>query len=38
MLGMEGRRYKLWWCGKGDGVGGVRVMVFTGGEMERAGC
>ena len=24
---MEGRRYKLWWSGKGDGVGGVGVMV-----------
>ena len=24
---MKGRRYKLWWSGKGDGVGGVRVMV-----------
>ena len=28
MLGMEGRRYKLLWSGKGDGVGGVRVMVM----------
>ena len=27
MLGMEGRRYKLWWSGKGDEVGGVVVMV-----------
>ena len=27
MLGMKGRRYKLWWSGKGDGVGGVGVMV-----------
>ena len=27
MLGMKRRRYKLWWCGKGDGVGGVEVMV-----------
>ena len=27
MLGVKGRRYKLWWSGKGDGVGGVRVMV-----------
>ena len=27
MLGMEGRRYKLLWSGKGDGVGGVDVMV-----------
>ena len=25
MLGMNGRRYKLWWSG--DGVGGVGVMV-----------
>ena len=27
MLGMEGRRHKLCWSGKGDGVGGVDVMV-----------
>ena len=27
MLGMIGRRYKLWWSVKGDGVGGVGVMV-----------
>ena len=27
MLGMKGRRYKLWWSEKGDGVGGVGVMV-----------
>ena len=27
MLGMKGRRYKLSWSGKGDGVGGVGVMV-----------
>ena len=27
MLGMKGRRYKMWWSGKGDGVGGVGVMV-----------
>ena len=27
MLGMKGRRYKLWLSGKGDGVGGVGVMV-----------
>ena len=26
MLEMEGCRYKLWWSGKGDGVGGVGVM------------
>ena len=26
MLGMKGRRYRLWWSGKGDGVGGVGVM------------
>ena len=26
MLGMKGRRYTLW-SGKGDGVGGVRVIV-----------
>ena len=29
MLGMKGRRCKLWWSGKGDGVGGVGVMVKT---------
>ena len=27
MLGMKGRRYKLWWSGKGDGVCSVGVMV-----------
>ena len=27
MLGMKGRRHKLWWNGKWDGVGGVGVMV-----------
>ena len=27
MLVIKGRRYKLWWSGKGDGVGGVGVMV-----------
>ena len=27
MLRVKGRRYKLWLSGKGDGVGGVRVMV-----------
>ena len=27
MLGMEEKRYKLWWSGKGDGVGGVIVMM-----------
>ena len=27
MLGMVGRRCKLWWSGIGDGVGGVGVMV-----------
>ena len=27
ILWMKGRRYKLWWSGKGDGVGGVGVMV-----------
>ena len=26
MLGMKGRRYKLRWSGKGNGVGGVGVM------------
>ena len=26
MLGMKGRRYKLWWSERGDGVGGVGVM------------
>ena len=28
MLGIEGRKYKLWWFGKGDGVGGAGVMVM----------
>ena len=28
MLGMDGRRYKLWLCGKGDEVGSVGVMVM----------
>ena len=28
MLGMEGRKYKLWWAGRRDGVGGVVVMVM----------
>ena len=27
MLGMKGRRYNLWWSGKGDIFGGVGVMV-----------
>ena len=27
MLGMKGRRYKLWRSRKGDGVGSVGVMV-----------
>ena len=27
MLGMKGRRYKLQWSGKGDGVGGIEVMM-----------
>ena len=27
MLGMKGRRYKLWLSGKGDGIGGVGVIV-----------
>ena len=27
-LGMKGRTYKLWWSGKGDGVGDVGVMVM----------
>ena len=26
MLGIKGRRYKLWCSGKGDGVGCVEVM------------
>ena len=30
MLVMKGRRYKLLWSGKGDGVGGVGVMVKDG--------
>ena len=24
---MKGRKYKLWWSGKGDGADGVGVMV-----------
>ena len=28
MLEMKGRRYKLWWSGKGDGVGGVGVLAI----------
>ena len=27
MLGMTLRIYELWWSGKGDGVGGMGVMV-----------
>ena len=27
MLGIKGWEYKLWWSGKGDGVGGMGVMV-----------
>ena len=27
MLGMKGRRYRLWWSREGDGVGSVGVMV-----------
>ena len=27
MLGVKERGYKLWWSGKGDGDGGVEVMV-----------
>ena len=27
MLGLKGKRYKLWWSEKGDGVGGVGVVV-----------
>ena len=27
MLGMKGKRYKLWCSGKGDGLGGVGVVV-----------
>ena len=27
MLGMKGRIYNMWCSGKGDGVGGVGVMV-----------
>ena len=27
MLGIKGRKCKLWWSGKGDGVGGVGVLV-----------
>ena len=27
MMGMKGRKYKMWWSGKGDGVDGVGVVV-----------
>ena len=27
MIGMKGRKYKLWRSGKGDGFGGVGIMV-----------
>ena len=27
MLGLNGRKYRLWWSGKGGPVGGVGVMV-----------
>ena len=27
MLGMKGNRYRLWWSDKGDGIGGVGVML-----------
>ena len=27
MLEMKGNRYKLWWSGKGDRIGGVGDMV-----------
>lgn len=27
MMGVEGRKYKLWWKGNNDGVGGVGVLV-----------
>ena len=26
-VGMKGRRYKLWWSGNSDGMGGVGVLV-----------
>ena len=28
MLGMKGRRYRLWWSGKGDRIGGVGFMLM----------
>ena len=28
MLEMKGKRYKLWWFGKGNGVAGVGDMVM----------
>ena len=31
MMGMKGRRYKLWWFRKGDGVDGVGGAVLIGG-------
>ena len=27
MMGMEGRRCKLWWCGNGDRIGAGEAMV-----------
>ena len=27
MLGIKVRKYKLWWSGKGDGVGGIGIIV-----------
>ena len=27
LLGVKGRRYKLWWSGNSDGTGGVGVLV-----------
>ena len=26
-IGVKGRRYKLWWSGNDDGVGGVGILV-----------
>ena len=26
-VGIKGRRYKLWWSGNNDGIGGVEILV-----------
>ena len=37
MLEMEGRRYKLWWCGRGDEIGGVGLKEVCGGSVYGGG-